>query len=94
MALRDEVESYPVGETDAFTVVLLVRDRSDPDKSSWTVEVTTCDLPGPGGSLAETALRMPAQSACDLAPLLKRACDLLDSLIEGDASAMADEPPD
>ena len=93
MPLQDEVESYPVGETDTFSVSLVVRDRSDPDRSSWTVEVTTRNLPGPGGSLAKAVLQMPAQSACDLAPLLERACESLDSLIEGDAGAMPDEPP-
>jgi hypothetical protein len=30
-----------VGETDDFTVNVLVRDRSDPDHSAWTVEITT-----------------------------------------------------
>jgi hypothetical protein len=94
MGLQDEVESYRVGETDALVVHLVVRDRSDPDASSWTVEITTHDMPGPGGSLAQSTLRMPAQSALELAPLLIKAEVLLSQLIEGGASELPDFPPD
>jgi hypothetical protein len=94
MAIYDEVESYRVGETDAFSVALVVRDRSDPERSSWTVQVTTRDMPGPGGSLAKSTLAMPAQSAFELAPLLIKAEALLSGLIEGNTDALPDFPPE
>jgi|HubBroStandDraft_6_1064221.scaffolds.fasta_scaffold872888_2 hypothetical protein len=94
MAIRDEVESYLAGETDAFTVSLVVKDRSDPEISSWTVEVTTRDMPGPGGSLVKSTHSMPAQSAFELAPLLIKAEALLSGLIEGHTDSPPDFPPE
>jgi hypothetical protein len=94
MGLRDEVETYLVGESDAFLVELVVRDRSDPDRAGWWVQVTTRDMPGPGGSLAKATLQMPARSAFDLAPLLIRAEAQLSALIEGDSDALPDFPPE
>jgi hypothetical protein len=94
MGLSDETESYLVGETDDFTVNVLVRDRSDPDRSAWTVEITTRGHHGPKSTLADVSLEMPSNSARELAPLLREAGRVLATLIEGNADALPDEPPE
>jgi hypothetical protein len=90
VGISDEVESYRVGETADVTVNLLVRDRSDPDLASWTVELTTRGHRAPGGTKVDVALELPSASAEELAPLLAQAGPLLAELIEGDANSLPD----
>jgi hypothetical protein len=73
---------------------LIVRDRSNPDESSWTVEITTRGHHGPGSTLVDVSLELPAHSALAIAPLLTKAGELLGDLIEGDAEWLPDEPPE
>jgi hypothetical protein len=94
MADPDEVESYLVGCTRAVTVNLLVRDRGDPEKSSWTVEITTRGHIGQGSTLASVSLEIPSASAEELGALLYKAGRVLADLIEGDRRDLPDEPPE
>lgn len=93
MGVDAEVETYKVGETDDFTVNLLVRARSDPETSSWTVELTTRGHHAPGSTLAVASFQMPADSAEQLAPLIYRAGQVLAELIDADADNLPDTPP-
>jgi hypothetical protein len=93
MGVEDEVETYEVGQTDDVTINLVVRDRSDPELSSWTVEITTRGHHGQNSTLVDVSLELPAESARTLAPLLYAAGDLLSELIKGNADDLPDEPP-